>query len=89
MDRQEAGNDTAARQPRINRPDRSQVDPNPKNIDDLIPHDHPARLVWALVQELDMTSLYQEIKTVPPHKQRACATIDFFTASKRGNEITR
>ena len=64
MDRQEAGNDTAARQPRINEADRSQVDPNPKNIDDLIPHDHPARLVWALVQELDMTSLYQEIKAV-------------------------
>ncbi len=64
MDRQEAGNDTAAPQPRINTPDRSQVDPNPKTIDDLIPHDHPARLVWALVQELDMTSLYQEIKTV-------------------------
>jgi transposase len=64
MDRQEAGNDTAARQPRINRVDRSQVDPNPKNIDDLIPHDHPARLVWELVQELDMTLLYQEIKAV-------------------------
>ena len=51
MDRQEAGDDTAARQPRINEADRSQVDPNPKNIDDLIPHDHPARLVWELLQE--------------------------------------
>jgi len=70
MDRQEAGNDTAARQPRINRPDRSQVDPNPKNIDDLIPHDHPARLVWELVQELDMTLLYQEIKAVEGHAGR-------------------
>ena len=70
MDRQEAGNDTAARQPRINRVDRSQVDPNPKNIDDLIPHDHPARLVWELVQELDMTLLYEEISAVEGHAGR-------------------
>ena len=70
MERQEAGNDTAARRPRINRADRSQVDPNPKNIDDLIPHDHPARLVWELVQELDMTLLCEEIKAVEGHAGR-------------------
>ncbi len=45
-------------------PDRSQVDPNPKRIDDLIPPDHTARVVWELVQDLDMTPLYARIKSV-------------------------
>jgi transposase len=51
-------------------PDRSQVDPNPKRIDDLIPPDHKARLVWQLVQELDPTPLYTQIKAVEGHAGR-------------------
>jgi transposase len=62
MDRQEASN--TARRPRLRRPDRSQVDPNPKAIDELIPEDDPARLVWDLVQDLDMAPLYETIKAV-------------------------
>lgn len=48
-------------------PDRSQVDPNPKKIDDLIAPSHKARLVWALIEELDMTGLYRDIKSVEGH----------------------
>lgn len=51
-------------------PDRSQVDPNPKRIDDLIPPDHKARLVWELVLELDVTPLYEQIKAVEGHPGR-------------------
>jgi transposase len=51
-------------------PDRSQVDPNPKKIDDLIPQDHKARLVWQLVQELDLAPLYAQIKAVEGHAGR-------------------
>jgi transposase len=51
-------------------PDRSQVDPNPKRIDDLIAPDHPARLVWELVQGLDLTPLYAQIKAVEGHAGR-------------------
>lgn len=51
-------------------PDRSQVDPNPKRIDDLIPPDHPARVIWELIQELDLTSLYAQIKAVEGHAGR-------------------
>jgi transposase len=51
-------------------PDRSQVDPNPKRIDDLIPPEHKARLVWELVQDLDMTALYDQIKAVEGHAGR-------------------
>jgi transposase len=51
-------------------PDRSQVDPNPKKLDDLIPPEHKARLVWELVQELDLSPLYEEIKAVEGHAGR-------------------
>jgi transposase len=51
-------------------PNRSQLDPNPKTIDELIPPDHPARLVWELVAGLDMTPLYEKIKAVEGHPGR-------------------
>jgi transposase len=54
----------------MNSPDRSQIDPNPKRIDDLIPPDHKARLVWELVLELDMTPLCDRIKAVEGHAGR-------------------
>lgn len=56
--------------PRVRRPDRSLVDPHPKKIDELIPPDHKVRRVWRLVQELDFTTLYQEIKSVEGHAGR-------------------
>lgn len=69
MERQDASTETAAA-PRMKSPDRSQVDPNPKRIDDLIPRDHPVRLIWELVQELDLTPLYARIKAVEGHAGR-------------------
>ena len=54
----------------MNSPDRSQIDPNPKRIDDLIPPNHKARLVWELVQELDVSPLYNQIKAVEGHAGR-------------------
>jgi transposase len=70
MERQDASTDTAAPAPRMKSPDRSQIDPNPKRIDDLIPPDHPARLVWELVQGLDLRPLYAQIKAVEGHAGR-------------------
>ena len=67
MDLQDASTEAV---PRMNSPDRSQVDPNPKRIDDLIPPDHKARLVWQLVQELDLSPLYGRIKAVEGHTGR-------------------
>jgi transposase len=57
--------------PRINSPDRSLVDPYPKKIDELIPPDDKARLIWSLVEGLDLTPLYQEIKSVEGHAGRS------------------
>ena len=56
--------------PRILFPNRSLIDPNPKTIDELIPHDHKARLVWSLVENLDLTPLYDEIQSVEGHPGR-------------------
>jgi transposase len=70
MDKQDASTNAAARSPRMMSPDRSQVDPNPKKIDDLIPPGHKARLIWELVEGLDMTDLYERIKAVEGHAGR-------------------
>jgi transposase len=51
-------------------PDRSQVDPNPKRIDDLIPSEHQARLVWELTQTLDFAPMCARIKAVEGHAGR-------------------
>lgn len=56
--------------PRMKSPDRTRVDPNPKKIDDLIPPDHKARVVWELTQQLDLSPLYAGIKAVENHAGR-------------------
>ncbi len=55
--------------PRVCSPDRSQV-VDPTTIDELIPPDHKARLVWTLIEDLDLTPLYQAIKSVEGHAGR-------------------
>ena len=70
MEPQDASTEAAAAVPRMKSPDRSQVDPNPKMIDELIPPGHKARLVWELVRELDLTPLYAQIKAVEGHAGR-------------------
>ena len=56
--------------PRIYSPNRSLVDPYPKKIDELIPPDHKARTIWRLIEDLNLTALYQEIKSVEGHAGR-------------------
>ena len=65
MTRQDSNSDAQKQPaPRISLPDRSRVDPNPKRIDELIPESHKARLIWALVEKLDIEPLYQGVKSV-------------------------
>ena len=68
MEPQDASTEVAA--PRMKSPDRTQIDPNPKRIDDLIPPGHKARLVWELVLNLDLSPLYAQIKAVEGHAGR-------------------
>ena len=70
MDPEDAGKDEAARSPRLSTPDRSQVDPNPRILDELISQDHEARTVWELSGILDMEPLLKQIKAVEGHPGR-------------------
>lgn len=51
--------------PRLLRACREQLLLLPVNLEELIPADHPARVVWDYVQGLDLEPLYQEIRSVP------------------------
>lgn len=70
MDRPEAKTDATRNVPRLRLPDRAQPDPDPQVLDRLIAADHPARLVWEMVQSLDFAALYDRIKAVEGHPGR-------------------
>ena len=40
------------------------------SLDQLLTDDHPARLVWAYVESLDLSELYQAIRAVEGHVGR-------------------
>jgi transposase len=47
---------------RLRLPERHQVEMRCLALDQLLPEDHPARLVWAYVEGLDLTPLHQAIR---------------------------
>jgi transposase len=47
---------------RVNRPHRSQVEMQFFSLDQLLPPDHRARVVWAFVQSLNLEPLYEKIQ---------------------------
>ena len=57
-------------EPRVQQPDRSQVEWRPVDLEGLLPADHRARVVWEFVEGLDLTPLYGEIKAVEGHAGR-------------------
>jgi transposase len=70
MTRQDGTNmDEVRPAPRIRSPDRSMVI-DPTTIDELVPPDAKARVVWRLVGDLDLTPLYGKIKSVDGHAGR-------------------
>ena len=50
--------------PRLREADRTQVCLRPVDLEGLLPEDHRARIVWAYVEGLDLTPLYQRIQAV-------------------------
>jgi transposase len=50
--------------PRVNKPKRSQVEMRFESLDQRLDVDHTARVVWQVVQGLDLSSLYQQIDAV-------------------------
>src|SRR5512139_3110007 len=47
--------------PRVVRPVRNQLSLQPTDLEALVPDDHPARGIWALVERLDLSPFYDEI----------------------------
>jgi len=50
--------------PRLNRPERCQSELRCESLDQRLDADHTARLIWQLVQGLDLSCLYQQIDAV-------------------------
>lgn len=48
--------------PRLRRPDRFQMFLDPVCLDEMLPQNHPARLIWAAVQKLDLSAFYEPLK---------------------------
>jgi len=47
---------------RVHMPDRSQLDPHPRELESLLPEGHTARIVWGYVIGRDLSDLYAQIK---------------------------
>lgn len=56
--------------PRLMRPDRHQVRFMPTNLESLLPEDHPARSIWAVVERLDLSAYELEIDAREGHAGR-------------------
>ena len=55
---------TALPAPRVERPNRAQLELRSIDLDGLLPADHRARLVWDFVEGLDLAPLYDAIRAV-------------------------
>jgi transposase len=56
--------------PRLQRPDRGQVQLRPTDLEGLLPADHRAREVWAFVEGLDLAAFHDRIRAVEGHSGR-------------------
>jgi transposase len=50
--------------PRVQRANRHQVEMRMTSLDALLPEDHRARVVWAMVEECDLSVLYEGVQAV-------------------------
>lgn len=49
---------------RVVRPVRNQVEWTPRVVDELLPADHQARIIWACLERLDLSGFYASVKAV-------------------------
>jgi len=56
--------------PRINAADRKQIQLRPVDLEDLIATEHPARAIWGLLEELDLSAFYEPILARGSHPGR-------------------
>ena len=58
-------------EPRVQRPNRTQLQWRPIDLEALLPPAHRARVVWDFVEGLDLSPLYHTIKAVEGHAGRS------------------
>ena len=66
--------------PRLKRADRRQIVCLPHALDDLLPEDHEARIIWVYVEGLDLRPLHDAILAVEGHAGRSAADRKIFMA---------
>ena len=59
-----AAQPTRPREARLVRPVRNQIEWAPRELDAVLPPDHPARAIWAVLEQMDLSSFYGDIKAV-------------------------
>jgi transposase len=60
----EPGPEFSAKVLRLRQPNRSQVVLRPECPEDLVPEDHPVRVIWAVTGRLDLSAFYTSIRSV-------------------------
>lgn len=55
---------TTPEQARLRRPVRNQVEMILRDLDSLVPEEHPVRAIWEYLGKLDLSSFYSSIKAV-------------------------
>jgi len=55
---------TRPREARVVRPVRNQIEWAPRELDAVLPPDHPARAIWAVLEQVDLSAFYAGIKAV-------------------------
>jgi transposase len=65
---------------RVNRPHRCQVEMQFFSLDQLLPSDHRARIVWAFVQSLNLEPLYEDIQVTDCQAGRSAIAPEILVA---------
>lgn len=66
--------------PRLNTPNRRQVELRPVDLEGLLPSDHAARAVWSFVESLDLSALLDAIRSVEGNAGRPATDPRIFLA---------
>lgn len=61
------GSEEGPGRPRLKRANRQQMRWQPIDLDGVLGEDHPARLIWEFVEQLDLSGLYEQIRAVEGH----------------------
>lgn len=72
--------DGAGGKVRLRRAERRQIEMRMLSLEQMLPDDHTARLVWAYVESLDLTELYAQIRAVEGHVGRNATDPKIFLA---------